>query len=374
MLKPILLIGLILGVSVATNPAAQSGRPSATPSSNEPALTALDYIEIEQLVYRYGWALDNGENNGYAYADLYAPDGTFTGTNQAPSGRTYQGRDNLAALARGGRRGPFYISHLVTNVVITPTSEGAVGRAYVGIFDLGEPGSKSPSAGHGGFYDDVYVKTSDGWRFKKRSYYESKWGEPNVEIPSPIPPVRALKEAKAPAAATAKRPTLTAQDYVELQQLVAKYPYGLDVNGDNGRSYANLFTPEGAFGCVMPNAGTGAQQRCVTDSGQLTPQARPRAQGHDALAKMVDTEEPHGPNYARHFIFNHVIEPTATGAKGKEYAAVIDIMPGQQAQQAHSIYLVGRYDDEYVKTPQGWRFKTRVFTTAARREPPAASR
>ena len=91
-------------------------------------------------------------------------------------------------FARGGRRGPFYISHLVTNVVITPTSEGAVGRAYVGIFDLGEPGSKSPSAGHGGFYDDVYVKTNDGWRFKKRSYYESKWGEPNVEIPSPIPP------------------------------------------------------------------------------------------------------------------------------------------------------------------------------------------
>ena len=125
MLKPILLISLILGVIVATNPAAQSGRPSATPSSNEPALTALDYIEIEQLVYRYGWALDSGENNGYVYADLYAPDGTFTGTNQAPSGRTYQGRDNLAALARGGRRGPFYISHLVTNVVITPTCRGS---------------------------------------------------------------------------------------------------------------------------------------------------------------------------------------------------------------------------------------------------------
>ena len=88
---------------------------------------------------------------------------------------------------------------------------------------------------------------------------------------------------------------------------------------------------------------------------------------------MVDTEEPHGPNYARHFIFNHVIEPTAAGARGKEYAAVIDIVPGQQGQP-HSIYLVGRYDDEYVKTPQGWRFKTRVFTAAARREPIAASR
>jgi SnoaL-like domain len=373
MLKPTLILSLILGVSVTTNPAAQGGRPSATPSSNEPALTALDYIEIEQLSYRYGWALDSGENNGYAYADLYAPDGTFTGTNQGPSGRTYQGRDNLAALARGGRRGPLYVSHLVTNVVITPTPEGAVGRAYVGIFDLGEAG-KAPAAGHGGFYDDVYVKTSNGWRIKKRSYYESRWGEPNVEIPPPIPTLRALKEAKAAPAPAAKGPSLTAQDYVELQQLVANYPYALDVNSDNGQSYANLFTPDGTFGCVLPDAGPGVPERCVTSSGQLAPQARPRAKGHEALAKMVNTEEPHGPNYVRHFIFNHVIEPTAAGAKGKEYAAVIDIVPGQQGQQAHSIYLVGRYDDEYVKTPQGWRFKTRAFTAAARREPPAAKK
>src|SRR4026208_1983079 len=100
MLKSRLLLGLILGVSTATVPAAQP-----TPSSNQPALTALDYLEIEQLVYKYGWALDSGENNGFAYADLYAPDGTFTGTNQGPGGRTYQGRENLAARARGRRRG-----------------------------------------------------------------------------------------------------------------------------------------------------------------------------------------------------------------------------------------------------------------------------
>ena len=110
MLKSRLLLGLILGVSTATVPAAQP-----TPSSNQPALTARDYLEIEQLVYKYGWALDSGENNGFAYADLYAPDGTFTGTNQGPGGRTYQGRENLAALARGGRRGPLNVGHLVSN-------------------------------------------------------------------------------------------------------------------------------------------------------------------------------------------------------------------------------------------------------------------
>jgi hypothetical protein len=358
-------LGLVLGVGVATGPAAPNGRLAATPSSDGVAWTALDYIEIEQLVYKYGWALDSGDKNGYAYADLYSSDGTFTGTNQGPGGRTYQGRENLAALARGGRRGPLFISHLVTNVVVTPTADGAVGRAYVGIFDLGESGG-SPSAGHGGFYDDVYVKTADGWRIKKRAYYESKWGDPVVEIPAPIPPVRGLKAA--PARVAAKSPALSAQDYVEIQQLVAGYPYALDANGDQGQSYASLFTPDGMFGCILPeSAGASAEpERCQTYSGQVTPQARPRAKGRDALAKMVTTEEPHGPNYARHFIFNHVIEPAAGGATGKEYAAVIDIRPGQQGRP-HSIYLVGRYNDEYVKTPQGWRFKTRVFTAASRR-------
>jgi hypothetical protein len=356
-------LGLVLGVGVATGPGATTRRLTAAPSAAEPALTALDYLEIEQLVYKYGWALDSGDRNGYAYADLYVPDGIFTGTNQGPSGRTYQGREELAALARGGRRGPLFISHLVTNVVVTPTTDGAVGRAYVGIFDLGESGG-SPSAGHGGFYDDVYAKTRDGWRIKKRSYYESKWGDPVVQTPSPIPSVRGLKDAPS-ATPAAKGSALSAQDYVEIQQLVARYPYALDANGDEGKSYAGLFTPEGVFRCILPDAAGGGPEGCQTSS-QPTPQARPRAKGRDELAKMVTTEEPHGPNYVRHFIFNHAIGPTPRGATGKEYVAVIDIRPGQQGRP-HSIYMVGRYDDEYVKTPQGWRFSTRVFTLASRR-------
>src|SRR4030095_2143958 len=55
-------------------------------TSPTPVLTPLDYLEIEQLVYRYGYALDTGADNGSGYADLYADDATFTGTNQGPSG------------------------------------------------------------------------------------------------------------------------------------------------------------------------------------------------------------------------------------------------------------------------------------------------
>ncbi len=365
MLRSSLTLVLLLCLGVTTGRAQTAA---------DPALSTRDYLEIEQLVHKYGWALDSGENNGYAYADLYAPDATFTGTNQGPAGRTYQGRENLAALARGAQRGPLNVSHLVANLVVTPTPDGAVGRVYVGIFDPGGRG-QSPGAGHGGFYDDVYVQTPQGWRFKARTYYEGKWGEPDVSLPPPIAGVRALN-ARTPGPAPRSGPRLSDRDHVEIQQLVARAPYGLDMNADNGASYANGFTADGTFACVHPDTGgapSGLPAACAPYSGTLTTQVQPRAQGREALARMATAEEPHGPNYVRHFVFNHVIEPAASGATGKAYVALIDIAPRQQGS-GHSIYTMGRYDDEYVKTAQGWRIQNRVFTAVASREASSAAR
>ena len=44
-------------------------------AQHKPTLTALDYIEIQQLANRYAQAIDSCSNNGYDYADLYTPDG-----------------------------------------------------------------------------------------------------------------------------------------------------------------------------------------------------------------------------------------------------------------------------------------------------------
>ncbi len=136
-----------------------------------PSLTALDYIEIQQLVRKSAWALDSGDNYGYAYADLFTPDGTFVGTNQG--GRTVQGRDQLATLARGGTRGHTVQSHFTMNHVVKASADGATGRAYVVVADVGVVGQRN-KVNHGGFYDDEYQKTPQGWRFKRRTYYESK--------------------------------------------------------------------------------------------------------------------------------------------------------------------------------------------------------
>ena len=54
---------------------------------------------------------------------------------------------------------------------------------------------------------------------------------------------------------------------------------------------------------------------------------------------------------------NHLIEPTANGAIGKQYVIVID---HQKDGKPSTIFLGGQYQDVYAKTAQGWRFKTRT--------------
>jgi hypothetical protein len=148
---------------------------------------------------------------------------------------------------------------------------------------------------------------------------------------------RAIRAAGArPSVPSGSRPRLTAEDYIEIQQLVARYPYALDQNPDEGISYANLFTPDAVF-------------------------RQPRTEGRQNLATMA-SRAPHGPRYTRHFLANHVIEAAPEGAVGRQYLVAVDIGP---TGQPSSIFLGGHYEDVYAKTAEGWRFKTRTFIASA---------
>jgi hypothetical protein len=125
-------------------------------------LSALDYNEIRQLVDRYNWALDTCADNGYEYARLFTPDGTF--------GRA-KGHDQLAALSGGGSAGckdPKRVHgvenelHITMNLIIEPSPEGATGKSYL----LRVWPTKPPE--FTAWFHDVYVKTPEGWRFKSR--------------------------------------------------------------------------------------------------------------------------------------------------------------------------------------------------------------
>jgi len=160
-----LVVAAVIGAAMAvfvTVRAQQTGIAGAS-------LTALDYIEIQNLVAKYPYALDSGADNGYAYADLFAPDGSF--------GRA-QGREAIALMGRDHfkEQGPNYARHFQANAIIEPTpGGGATGKQYIANIYFGEDG-KPTVVGTGGHYEDVYVKTPNGWRFKSRKYIGSKPG------------------------------------------------------------------------------------------------------------------------------------------------------------------------------------------------------
>jgi hypothetical protein len=144
------------------------------------SLTALDYIEIQQLVNRYGQAIDTCSNNGNDYADLYAPDGVFIdkfsdeGFQKGGLVRA-KGHDMLAEIVWGGSRGCKDMpwngwSHLMVDHVITPSPEGATGRCYLIMLDARGPNTVQRDGG----YEDVYVKTAAGWRFKSRTHVRTR--------------------------------------------------------------------------------------------------------------------------------------------------------------------------------------------------------
>ena len=141
-------------------------------------LSVEDYIALEQLTAGYPYKIDHCTNSGYDYADQYTPDGIF-GVSSAwgTAGKIwYRGREELAQAGGGGKGGCRMrkpvpgrpgVHHIVTSQMITPTAEGAVGRST--LLAVTDPmGDAAGSIEWQGGYEDVYVKTDQGWKFKSR--------------------------------------------------------------------------------------------------------------------------------------------------------------------------------------------------------------
>ena len=159
-----------------------------TTAERSTGLTVQDRLEIQELLHRYMFILDScdNHNNGYDYADLYTPDGTFT--NQA------HGREALAKAAGrtsdGGcspirLRGAMNQVHLNIGEIIEPTPEGAKGISYLLMID-----GPAHEIYWNGWYEDVYARTPQGWRFKSRNHV----GGAKVGVPPELSAARALWE------------------------------------------------------------------------------------------------------------------------------------------------------------------------------------
>jgi hypothetical protein len=165
---------MVLAASVLGSTAARAQDKNAK-SATVMELTALDYIQIQQLVAKYAQYIDTCSNNGYDYADLFAEDGFFAPFQNGEIGRKSQGREALARVSGGGPEGCTGagwirqgVHHIYVNHIINPTPEGASGQVNMLMIGLGGDKNKIE---HDGYYEDTYVKTPQGWRFKSRIHH-----------------------------------------------------------------------------------------------------------------------------------------------------------------------------------------------------------
>lgn len=189
-MRIVLASPVLLAVCVAIAPVLTAQSP-AKRTATAPALTALDYIEIQQLVARYARAIDTCANNGYDYADLFTADGVFIPMINGQAGAKIQGREKLAEVSGGGSRGCRNVGwieqgvrHLYVNHIITPTPDGATGTVDMLMIGLGGDPNKIE---HDGYYEDTYVRTAQGWRFKQRVHHallvEGRRASPQTAAP-----------------------------------------------------------------------------------------------------------------------------------------------------------------------------------------------
>ena len=130
---------------------------------------------------------------------------------------------------------------------------------------------------------------------------------------------------------------LSPQDFMEIQQLYARYNQTIDAGDHKG--WAETFTDDGALGTTK---------------------------GHEALMKTsANWRDNRNGSHMRHWNNNLMIKSvTAEGVRASVYLVVMDHTTLQQFQ-------TGVYDDLIVKTPKGWLFKQRNLKSDPKPKPAA---
>jgi hypothetical protein len=138
---------------------------------------------------------------------------------------------------------------------------------------------------------------------------------------------------------------LTAQDYLDIRQLIDAYPRILDHCTNSGYDYADLYTDDGTFG-VSSEWGRGAK---IWFRGREE-LAAAGGGGKDGCRPARGAEQ-------YHININPVITPTPGGAKATSTLLTIT---NDTTEQGDKIHWEGGYEDTFEKTAAGWRFKSRV--------------
>lgn len=128
---------------------------------------------------------------------------------------------------------------------------------------------------------------------------------------------------------------LSADDFIEIQQLYARYNHALDLGDPDG--WAACFTPTGEF------AGTGGNPFIGTEQ----------------LKAFADGFKNNMKGRARHWTNNLTVTPAEGGAAGSCYLAFL--RPAEEGKPM-GIATTGIYRDQIVKSDGAWKFARRAVT------------
>jgi hypothetical protein len=123
--------------------------------------------ECERLVLKFAQANDDWDHDGIA--DCFTEDCAFA--RPIDPTNPYRGRETLRAMFRD--RPPRLGRHLMTNVFIhVDSGTEAHGRCYVTYLSTPDVDQPRPALAEPGifvgWFDDRFVRTSEGWRIKER--------------------------------------------------------------------------------------------------------------------------------------------------------------------------------------------------------------
>lgn len=152
--------------------------------------TAQERADIEQLAYRYVFALDWRDPQDYARA--FAPDGVLT-----YGGGEARGREQIAAVIQGMRdremarlkegetgQGSGHSKHFISSMVIDVAEDGQSALAQATWMLVG--GVEPVIRGHG-HYVDKLVKVGGEWLYaSRRTYNEQTKGRETQPFVNPV--------------------------------------------------------------------------------------------------------------------------------------------------------------------------------------------
>jgi len=121
--------------------------------------------------------------------------------------------------------------------------------------------------------------------------------------------------------------------------LYARASFALDAGLEQGADFARTFTPDG----VLVRSGAPTNGRAALTAAAAGAAANP---------------------VLHHWLTNLTIEPSPDGAVGRVY--VLNLLPGNAATAVND---VGHFDDQLVRTTDGWRFSRRVYTSELAKAP-----